>query len=81
MNTRSEILNQFRQVSQEQGRHLSPLTDKLPLVDSGLDSLSFAIVVSRLESSLGLDPFSTDEDVRFPATFGEFINFYENAAK
>ncbi len=79
MTTRSEILNQFRQVSQEQGRRLAHLTDNLPLVESGLDSLSFAIVVSRLESSLGLDPFSTDEDVHFPATFGEFVHFYENA--
>jgi hypothetical protein len=48
-------------------------------MDSGLDSLCFAIVVSRLESSLGLDPFSTDEDAHFPATFGEFVHFYENA--
>lgn len=81
MTTRSEILNQFKQVSQEQGRRLAHLTDNLPLVESGLDSLSFAIVVSRLEGSLGLDPFSTDEDVRFPATFGEFITFYENASR
>jgi hypothetical protein len=79
MTTRSEILNQFRQVSQEQGRRLAYLTDNLPLVESGLDSLCFAIVVSRLESSLGLDPFSTDEDTHFPATFGEFVHFYENA--
>ena len=81
MTTRSEILNQFRQVSQEQGRRLAHLTDNLPLAESGLDSLCFAIVVSRLEGSLGVDPFSTDEDARFPATFGEFINFYENASK
>lgn len=81
MKVRSEITDQFKLVAHEQDRRLAPLTDNLPLVESGLDSLSFAIVVSRLESSLGLDPFSTDEDVRFPATFGEFINFYENAAK
>ena len=81
MTTRSEILHQFRQVSQEQGRRLAHLTDNLPLVESGLDSLCFAIVVSRLEGSLGLDPFSTNEDVPFPATFGEFINFYESASK
>jgi hypothetical protein len=81
MQVRSEITVQFKQVAQEQDRRLAPLADALLLMDSGLDSLCFAIVVSRLESSLGLDPFSADENAHFPATFGEFITFYENAAK
>jgi acyl carrier protein len=51
------------------------------LLDSGLDSLCFAIVVARLENALGVDPFSEDEDARFPVTFGDFVRFYENAAK
>jgi acyl carrier protein len=80
MEVRSEITDQFKLVAQEQDRRLAPLTDNLPLMDSGLDSLCFAIVVSRLESSLGLDPFSSDEDAHFPATFGELVRFYENAA-
>jgi acyl carrier protein len=57
------------------------LTDDLALTDSGLDSLCFAIVVVRLEAALGVDPFNTDEEVRFPVTLGDFIGFYENAAK
>ena len=81
MTVRSEIVEQFKQVAQEQDRRLAPLNDDLALMDSGLDSLCFAIVVARLETVLGLDPFSTSEDARFPITFGEFIRFYENAAK
>ncbi len=81
MDVRSEVIAQFKRVAQEQDKRLTPLTDNLVLLDSGLDSLSFAIVVTRLEISLGVDPFSTDEDARFPVTFGEFIEFYENAAK
>ena len=81
MNVRSEILAQFRQVAQEQDRRLAPLNDSLELLNSGLDSLCFAIIVTRLETSLGVDPFSTSEDARFPVTLGEFISFYENAAK
>jgi hypothetical protein len=34
---------------------------------------------SRLESVLGVDPFSEDEDDPFPVHLGEFIRFYENA--
>lgn len=78
---RSEIVTQFKQVAQEQDRRLAPLTDSLELMNSGLDSLCFAIIVTRLETLIGVDPFSTSEDARFPVTFGEFVTFYENAAK
>ena len=81
MNVRSEILAQFRQVAQEQDRRLGPLTDRTELLNSGLDSLCFAIIVTRLEGSLGLDPFSASEDARFPVTLGDFVSFYEHAAK
>jgi acyl carrier protein len=81
MNVRSEIIAHFRQVAREQDRRLAPLTDQMELLNSGLDSLCFAIIVTRLESSLGIDPFSTSEDARFPVTLGDFINFYEHAAK
>ena len=78
---KSEVMAQFRQVAEEQSIPLAPLTDDLPLFDSGLDSLGFAIVVVRLETVLGVDPFSDSEDARFPVTLGEFIGYYENAAK
>jgi hypothetical protein len=81
MNVRSEITTQFTQVAKEQGRQLAPLSDDLGLLDSGLDSLCFAIIVAQLERQLGVDPFSASEDAIFPVTFGEFVQFYENAAK
>jgi len=76
---RSEVLDQIRQVATEQGMRLAPLSDEVPLLDLGLDSLCFAIIVSRLESVLGVDPFSANEGAPFPVTLGEFISFYENA--
>jgi hypothetical protein len=79
MNNRSEIIDQFNQVAHEQGIPLAPLTDDLALLESGLDSLCFAIVVTRLEGILGVDPFSSSEGVLFPVTFGEFVRFYDNA--
>jgi acyl carrier protein len=81
MKVRSEVIAHFTQVAREQNKPLAPLTDDLALYDSGLDSLCFAIVVVRLEAALGVDPFNTDEDVRFPVTLGDFIGFYENAAR
>jgi acyl carrier protein len=81
MSIRSEILNQFTQVAREQNRNLSPLTDDLSLMDSGLDSLCFAIVVARLEDALEIDPLSASDDTAFPVTLGQFIAFYENATR
>jgi hypothetical protein len=81
MDTRSEIVAQFTQVAQEQGMELAPLTECLALVESGLDSLCFAIVVARLEQKLGVDPFSASEDALFPVTFGEFVRLYENTPR
>lgn len=81
MNVRSEILDQFKQVAEEQEMPLGTLSDESPLMDLGLDSLCFAIVVSRLEGALGVDPFSQNDDVPFPVNLREFIQIYENAVQ
>ena len=80
MSTRSDIIALFEQVAKEQDKKLAPLSDDLGLLESGLDSLCFAIIVARLEDTMGLDPFSQDEEVEFPVTVGDFIRLYENAA-
>ncbi len=80
MSVRSEIIDVFEQVAQEQDRQLGPLSDDLPLLETGLDSLGFAILVSRLEMVLGVDPFSEDTDTPFPVKLGDLVRLYENAA-
>jgi acyl carrier protein len=80
MSIRSSIVSEFELVADEQGKKLGPLTDDTTLLESGLDSLCFAIVVARLEDTLGLDPFQTASDEKFPVTFGDFVKFYEHAA-
>lgn len=76
---RDTIISQFEQVAGEQRHKLAPLTADRPLMETGLDSLAFAIVVARLEDSLGIDPFSASEDAEFPVTFGDFIEMYEKS--
>ncbi|WP_174302166.1 acyl carrier protein [Caulobacter sp. S45] len=80
MSLRALIEDQMRQVAAEQQKRLAPLSDDLVLLDSGLDSLCFAIVVARLEDELGEDPFATSEDIDFPITFGDFVRFYDRVA-
>jgi acyl carrier protein len=80
MSIRLTILSQIQQVAAEQKKPLAPLADDLPLLDSGLDSLCFAILVARLEDATGSDPFTDAAEVQFPNTVGELIAFYEHAA-
>jgi hypothetical protein len=75
------VITQFEQVAREQGKELATLYDNLVLLDTGLDSLCFAIIVTRLGDILDFDPFSAEEEVKFPVTVGDFIQLYENAAK
>jgi hypothetical protein len=81
MTVRHTIISEFEQIARQQAKKLAPLSDNLVLLDSGLDSLCFAIIVARLEDTLGLDPFNSEEEVDFPVTLGDFIRFYENAAR
>ena len=76
---RDTIISQFEQVAAEQRHKLVALTDERPLMETGLDSLAFAIVVARLEDSLGVDPFTASEGAEFPVTFGDFIEMYEKS--
>ena len=81
MSIRLTIMSQVEQVADEQRVKLPALSDDLVLLDSGLDSLCFAILVARLEDSLGLDPFTASDDVYFPVTLGDFVKAYENAVR
>lgn len=79
MTTKDEIVTVFKQVAADQNRNLASLSDDLQLTDSGLDSLSFAIIVTHLEETLGVDPFNSGEWVDFPVTLGDFVALYDRA--
>jgi len=78
MSIRSTVISQFRRAADEQKVKLPELTDGLGLLDSGLNSLSFAVIVMRLEELVGFDPFDADK-VKVPETLGEFVELYDKA--
>ena len=77
MSLRPVIIAEFERVAREQERTLAPLCDDLVLLASGLDSLCLAIIIARLENTLGFDPFVTPDGVNLPVTVGHFIKSYE----
>ncbi len=56
-----------------------PLVRSTSLADTGLDSLGFATVMVELEKIAGHDPFSHDDEIQYPETFGELVDLYEHA--
>lgn len=78
MSIKLTIMDEMARVAREHGKTLAPLTDDVALLDSGLDSLGIAVLVARLEDRLGVDPFTTSDDVQFPVTVGDFVKAYEH---
>jgi acyl carrier protein len=81
MPVRAAVISEIQRVAEDNKKALPPLTDDLVLVDSGLDSLAIAILVARLEDTLGFDPFSQSADMPYPVTLGDFIKLYEHAVE
>ena len=51
--------------------------DDTVLLQSGLDSLGFAMVIALLEERLGYDPFQMMVEPMYPRTLGDLISIYE----
>jgi hypothetical protein len=60
MSIKSIIMAQIVEVAEQQHRKLGPLSDSLPLLESGLDSLCIAVLVAVLDDRLNLDPFADE---------------------
>ncbi len=81
MSIKLTIVEQMEQIAREHGKILAPLKEDLVLADCGLDSLSFAVLVARLQDRLGVDPFSAAEEAVFPVTPGDFAKVYEHGRR
>jgi acyl carrier protein len=79
-NLRNKIVNTFSEVADIRGLKIISLSDDVVLLESGLDSLGFAILVAKLEEDLGYDPFALNDDPVYPRTFEEFVYFYQKFA-
>lgn len=80
MSIRSKVIALMCEIAARQDRILAPLRDDLILMNCGLDSLCFAILIAQLEDEFGFDPFIVSDDVCFPITFAEFVALYDVGA-
>jgi acyl carrier protein len=77
---RNKITVAIQETADLRGADVGPLQDETVLLESGLDSLGFAILVAKLEEELGYDPFVLMDAPVYPRTLGEFIEIYQRFA-
>jgi acyl carrier protein len=78
---RPAVIDAFDTVWRDFGEGDPPAwDDDLVLLESGLDSLAFAVVVTELEDRLGFDPFSESAEPYYPQTVGDMVAYYERFA-
>src|SRR4051812_13477916 len=78
MDIRDRVESAFRNACRR--REVEPpavVHDEMILLESGLDSLGFALFVTNLEIELNYDPFVLEDTPSYPRTFGEFVAMYE----
>jgi acyl carrier protein len=78
MQLREKIFKTMHETAEFMGKRIEiELADSVILLQSGLDSLGFAILVSRLEDELGYDPFVLMPEPYYPRTVADLIAVYE----
>jgi acyl carrier protein len=80
MSIKLMVISEIEQIADQHHKKLAPLSEESILINTGLDSLCFAVLIARLEDRLGIDPFSTVDAIDFPVTLGDLVRVYENAA-
>jgi acyl carrier protein len=68
----------FKALEQSDCQLEGKFSDDLILLESGLDSLGFALLVTLLEDKLGFDPFLEMDNPVYPVTYKEFVDIYNN---
>lgn len=77
MSHRDDIIRKLIEVFEED--EIAPpveFSDDIVLLESGLDSLGFAVLVTKLDQ-LGFDPFVESDIPFYPVSLGEFVAFYD----
>ena len=80
MDLRQLIIDEFTTLLREDDLSVPEFHDDLVLLETDLDSLGFAVLVTRLEVTLGYDPFLMTDEAIYPETFKELVKIYDRFA-
>lgn len=73
---RAFVINEISEVFEAEGVRFKEEMLELGVMELGVDSLSYAVIVARLESKTGRDPFTEDPSRGYPKLLSDFVNAY-----
>jgi acyl carrier protein len=75
---RAQIIEEIRETFAIEGvTYDDSMLDK-GVMELGVDSLTYAVLVTRLQVKLGRDPFTENPELGYPRVLGDFVNAYLN---
>ena len=81
LNVEQQIKDAMQQVAELSDCQLvESINPDTLLLECGLDSLGYAMLVAQLEENLGYDPFTELALDTYPSTFAEFLAMYQQCA-
>jgi acyl carrier protein len=81
LNLEQQIRHAIQQVAQLSDCQLvESIEPDTLLLECGLDSLGYAMLVAQLEEDLDFDPFTELAIDTYPSTFAEFLGIYQQCA-
>ena len=81
LNIEQVVRQAMQQVAELSDCQLVPnIESETLLLECGLDSLGYAMLVAQLEEDLGFDPFTELQIDVYPNTFAEFLAIYQQRA-
>ena len=73
---RRVVLEEIDLVFNEEGVIFNEGMLNLPVMDIGVDSLTYAVLVARLEAKIGRDPFTENPERDYPKLLLDFVEAY-----
>ena len=76
-NIREIVISEIVEVFNQEGLIFSNEMLTLGVMEIGLDSLAYAVLVARLQVKLGRDPFTENPNLGYPSSLEQFIAAYQ----
>ena len=76
IDVREIVLDEIRIVFEQEGVTFNEEMLTRNVMDIGVDSLTYAVLVARLQSRLGKDPYTENPNLGYPKLLGDFLNAY-----
>ena len=73
---REQVIEQIRLCFADEGVTFEDSMLSAGVMDLGVDSMTYAILVARLERETGSDPFTQNSTLPYPETLEDFVQAY-----